>query len=84
MIIDICFWNGKGDEFYYHYVPEVIKGRRQKKKWYNTHDYAIFHVKKYPTHANIKEWLREYFGDDWTTPKQSKGDWRLDVRDVIK
>lgn len=84
VIFDICFWNGKGDEFYYHYVPEVEKGRRQSKKWYNTHDYVTFHGKKYPTHANIKEWLRGHFGDDWTTPKQSKGDWRLDVRDIIK
>lgn len=84
VIFDICFWHDKGDEYYYQDVPELKKGRRQSKRHFDECDYVIFREKTYPTHGNIKEWLREHFGDDWMIPKQSKEDWRLETRDIIR
>ena len=86
VIFDICFWHdeNKQDNYYYHYVPEVKKGRRQKRCYFDSVDYIAFRGKQYPTHGNIKEWLREHFGDDWTIPAKSKGDWREEIRDIIK
>lgn len=84
IIFDICFWHKKGDGFSYQYVPELRKGRRQPDHYCDTRDYVAFRGKTYPTHGNIREWLREHYGDDWTIPKKSKGDWRLDVRGIIE
>ena len=84
IIFDICFWHKKGDGYSYQYVPELKKGRRQHDHYCDTRDYVAFRGKNYPTHGNIKEWLREHYGDDWMIPKRSKGDWRLDVMDIIK
>ena len=83
VIFDICFWHKKGDGYGYQYVPELKKGRRQHDHYCDSHDYVTFRGKRYPTHANIKQWLQEHYGDDWTIPKQVKGDWRLDVKDII-
>jgi hypothetical protein len=83
VIFDICFWHDQGDGYCYLHVPEVEKGRRQSKRYFDECDYVVFHDKKYPTHGNIREWLREHFGDDWLIPKKYKGDWRLETRDII-
>lgn len=84
VIFDICFWHKKGDGFSYQYVPELMKGRRQPDHYCDKRDYVDFRGKSYPTHGNIREWLREHYGEDWTVPKKSKGDWRLDVQGIIK
>jgi hypothetical protein len=84
VIFDICFWLDLGDEYYYQFVPELEKGRRQSKRYFDECDDVIFRERTYPTHANIKEWLRENFGDDWTIPKHSKGDWRLENHGIIR
>lgn len=84
VIFDICFWHEYGDNYYYQFVPELKKGRRQCKRNFEKQDYIIFRQKTYPTHGNIREWLREHFGDDWIVPKTSKADWRLETRDVIQ
>ena len=84
VIFDICFWHKKGDGYSYQYVPELKKGRRQHDHYCDTRDYVEFRGKSYPTHGNIKGWLKEHYGDDWTIPKQYKGDWRLEVRDIVK
>jgi hypothetical protein len=84
VIFDICFWHDRGDEYCYQYVPELEKGRRQSKRYFDECDYVVFRERTYPTHGNIKEWLREHFGDDWMIPKQSKEDWRLETRDIIR
>lgn len=84
VIFDICFWHDKDDEYYYQDVPELEKGRRQRKHHFEECEFVDFRGKSYPTHGNIKGWLREHFGDDWMIPKKSKSDWRLETRDIIR
>lgn len=84
VIFDICFWRAKGDGYYYHYVPEVAKGRRQSEAYFRAPEYIEFRGRQYPTHPQIRDWLRDHYGDDWLVPKHTKGDWRLDVKDLVE
>lgn len=84
VIFDICFWQSKADGYYYHYVPEVPKGRRQPDEYFSAPDHVEFRGRNYPTHPNIQKWLQEHYGDDWRIPKKIKGDWRLDVKDIVQ
>ena len=84
VIFDICFWRPAEDGYCYHYVPEVPRGRRQLEAYFKEPEYIDFRGRQYPTHPNIREWLREHYGDDWQVPKQVKGDWRLDVKDLVE
>ena len=84
VIFDICFWYPKYDGYYYHYVPEVPKGRRQHEEYFMQPEFIKFRGRDYPTHPNIKKWLLEHYGEDWQVPKRAKGDWRLDVKDIVK
>lgn len=83
VIFDICFWYPKNDGYCYHYVPEVPKGRRQKEEYFKRPEKINFQGRDYPTHPNINKWLLEHYGEDWQVPKQVKGDWRLDVKDIV-
>lgn len=83
VIFDICFWYPKRDGYNYHYVPEVPKGRRQSEEYFGQAEFVNFRGRDYPTHPNVKKWLLEHYGDDWRVPKQVKGDWRLDVKDIV-
>lgn len=83
VIFDICFWYPKHDGYSYHYVPEVSKGRRQHEEYFMQPEFIKFRGRDYPTHPNIKKWLLEHYGEDWQVPKQAKGDWRLDVKDIV-
>lgn len=84
VIFDICFWRPAADGYCYHYVPEVPKGRRQPDVYFKAPEYIGFRGRQYPTHPQIRDWLREHYGDDWQVPKHAKGDWRLDVRDLVE
>lgn len=84
VIFDICFWRPKVDGYCYHYVPEVPKGRRQPSEYFTIPGYVEFRGRNYPTHPNIEKWLEEHYGGDWRIPKQVKGDWRLDVKDIVQ
>lgn len=84
VIYDICVWQAAADGYCYHYVPEVPKGRRQSAIFFGTPEYVTFRNRRYPTHPGIREWLREHYGEDWHIPKFTKGDWRLDVKDIVK
>jgi hypothetical protein len=84
VIFDICFWRPAADGYSYHYVPEVPMGRRQPTIYFTGTESVRFRERGYPTHPQIRKWLREHYGDDWQVPKQVKGDWRLDVKDIVE
>lgn len=84
VIFDICFWRDGGDGHAYHFVPEVEAGRRQDKSYYEKKDFVTFLDRTIPTHFNIEKWLEEHYGSDWKIPRQAKGDWREDAKDIIK
>lgn len=84
VIFDICFWRLREEGYCYHYVPEVPKGRRQAAKYFGSPEFIYFRGRQYPTHPDIREWLREHYGDDWKIPRKIKGDWRLDVKDIVE
>lgn len=82
-IFDICFWRPSKDGYHYHFVPEVKNGRRQDSKYFAAPESIVFKGGVYSTHPQIKNWLEEHYGSDWTIPKSSKGDWRMDVKDIV-
>ena len=84
VIFDICFWRAAGDGYHYHFVPETPKGRRQQDIYFTNPEYVSFCGRCYPTHPRISDWLLEHYGNDWRVPKRVKGDWRLDVQDIVK
>lgn len=84
VIFDICLWRDRGDGYAYHFVPEIEKGRRQLCSNFSGADMIPFCGRSYPTHPNIREWLRAHYGDDWMTPRSARGDWRDEVQDIIK
>lgn len=83
VIFDICFWYDGGDGYVYHFVPEVKNGRKQKISYYEQKNMIEFLGQQFPTHFNIEDWLIEHYGEDWRVPKNEKGDWREDAKDII-
>lgn len=84
VIFDINFWYDEGNGYAYNRVPELKNGRRQAMKNFCGHEMIHFQGRAYPTHSNIKEWLRAHYGDDWMVPRHSRGDWRDDAQDIVK
>lgn len=85
IIFDMCFWYTKeNDEYLYNYLPEIKKGRKQHRRYYDEFSLIDFCNDRYTTHAHIEEWLKEHYGEDWNIPKKEKGDWREDAKDIIK
>lgn len=83
IIFDICFWHPKNDGYVYHRVPEVQTYRRQLASHFSDTEQVTFLGREYPTHPSINTWLEAHYGDDWRTPRQERGDWRKEVKDIV-
>lgn len=82
VIFDMCFWRDQGDGFAYHYVPEVANGRRQKIHYFKQSS-IDYQGMQYFTYSDLEAWLLDQYGETWSIPEDSKGDWRLGLKDII-
>lgn len=82
LVLDFCNWKKKND-FVYFRAPEINGLRKQPSYYYEPVKYNLSKIVLL-SHPNLRQWICEHYGEDWETPKKSKGDWREDCKDIIE